>query len=131
MIRMCIQRRKLQGKLFVQFIRKRFARAGSNVEAHMATIRRRVVISGRVQGVNFRYYTRSMARQVGAVGWVRNLPDGNVEAVIEGAPEVVEEVISWCWNGPPSGRVDNVLVQEESPTGEFADFDIKYTGGYF
>jgi acylphosphatase len=97
----------------------------------MATIRRRVVISGRVQGVNFRYYTRSMARQVGAVGWVRNLPDGNVEAVIEGEPEVVEEVISWCRNGPPSGRVDNVLVHEESPTGEFADFDIKYMGGYF
>ena len=106
-------------------------RASGNVEAHMANIRRRVVISGRVQGVNFRYYTRSMARQVGAVGWVRNLPDGNVEAVIEGVPEVVEEVISWCRNGPPSGRVDNVLVQEESPTGEFADFDIKYMGGYF
>ncbi|MBI4962320.1 MAG: acylphosphatase [Desulfomonile tiedjei] len=97
----------------------------------MATIRRRVVISGRVQGVNFRYYTRSMARQVGAGGWVRNLSDGSVEAVIEGGPDVVEAVISWCRTGPPAGRVDDLKVYEEPPTGEFADFDIKYTGGYY
>lgn len=97
----------------------------------MATIRRRIVISGRVQGVNFRYYTRAMARQVGAAGWVRNLPDGSVEAVIEGVPDVVAAVIAWCRKGAPSSRVDDLQVYEELATGEFADFDIKYTGGYF
>jgi len=97
----------------------------------MTTIRRRVVISGRVQGVNFRYYTRAMARQVGAGGWVRNLPDGSVEAVIEGAPEVVDAVIAWCRKGAPASRVDELKVYEEPPTAEFTDFDIRYTGGYF
>jgi acylphosphatase len=97
----------------------------------MATIRRRIVISGRVQGVNFRYYTRAAAREAGAGGWVRNLPDGSVEAVIEGEPEVVDAVIAWCRKGAPASRVDDLRIYEESPTGEFTDFDITYTGGYF
>lgn len=94
-------------------------------------VRRRILISGMVQGVAFRYYTRAKARQAGATGWVRNLPDGRVEALIEGTPEVVADVIAWCRKGPPASRVDHVTVHEEPATGEFSDFDISYTGGRF
>jgi acylphosphatase len=98
----------------------------------MSRIRRRVLISGRVQGVAFRAYTRSVARQTGVYGWVRNLPDGRVEAVFEGDQEKVESVVAWCRKGPPSGRVDDLQIYEEQPTGEFADFDITYSGsGYW
>jgi len=94
-------------------------------------VRRRIVISGLVQGVAFRYYTRDKARRVGVTGWVRNLPDGRVEAVIEGSPEGVEEVIAWCRKGPRASRVDRVQVHEEPASNEFTDFDISYTGGRY
>ncbi len=98
----------------------------------MSNIRRRVLISGTVQGVNFRAYTRSVARQNGVYGWVRNLPDGRVEAVFEGDQEKVDSVIAWCRKGPPSGRVDQVQIFEEKPTGDFSDFDITFSGsGYW
>jgi acylphosphatase len=97
----------------------------------MPIIRRRVLISGMVQGVAFRAYTRSTARQAGVFGWVRNLRDGRVEAVIEGDVEKVNTVIAWCRRGPSSSRVEEVKVYEERPTGEFTDFDINHSGGYF
>lgn len=94
-------------------------------------VRRRIVISGLVQGVAFRYYTRARARQAGVAGWVRNLPDGRVEALIEGDPAAVEDVIGWCRKGPPASRIDQVKVFDEPATGEFSDFDISFVGGYF
>lgn len=97
----------------------------------MAPIRRRVIVSGMVQGVNFRAYTRARARQAQTRGWVRNLPDGRVEAVIEGEAENVAVVVDWCRKGPPFSRVDHVKVYEEHPTGEFTDFDISYIRGEF
>jgi acylphosphatase len=97
----------------------------------MNWVRKRLLISGRVQGVAFRAYTRSAARKIGAYGWVRNLSDGRVEAVIEGEPDKVEALVQWCRKGPPSGRVDNVNIREEEPTREFSDFEIAYTGGDF
>lgn len=96
----------------------------------MATIRRRALISGRVQGVAFRAYTRQAARNVGVVGWVQNLPDGRVEAVFEGMPEQVHAMIDWCRHGPPSSRVDKVEVIEEPPRGDLTDFDIAYKWGW-
>ncbi len=93
----------------------------------METIRRRALISGRVQGVCFRAYTREAAIRAGVTGWVRNLPDGRVEAVFEGTPEQVKAAIDWCRHGPPAGRVDRVEVIEETPRGE-TDFDIAYSG---
>jgi acylphosphatase len=95
----------------------------------MSKIRRRVLISGMVQGVNFRYYTKTAARNSGVYGWVRNLPDGRVEAVFEGDQEGVETMLSWCHKGSPHGRVDEVKVINEPHKGEFADFDVRYTGG--
>ena len=100
-------------------------------EARMSTIRRRVVISGRVQGVAFRYYTRDVAQRNAVNGWVRNLEDGRVEAVFEGKEEDVNSVVTWCRKGPPASQVENVQIHEERPTGEFTDFDIRFTGSWF
>lgn len=80
--------------------------------------RARVVVSGRVQGVFYRASTAQQARERGLAGWVRNLPDGRVEAVLQGAPEVVEAMIGWCRSGPPSARVVAVEVVDEVPVDE-------------
>ena len=78
-------------------------------------IRRRVVASGRVQGVWFRGSAREEALARGVHGWVRNRPDGSVEAVFEGAPEAVGALVAWCRQGPPLARVAALEVREEPP----------------
>ena len=80
-------------------------------------VRAHVFISGLVQGVFFRAYTQKEALAVGVSGWVRNLPDGRVEAVFEGEKEKVNEMIGWSWNGSPSAKVERVEVVWESPEG--------------
>ncbi|MFW6457713.1 MAG: acylphosphatase [Planctomycetota bacterium] len=85
-----------------------------------------VVIHGRVQGVFFRSSTRDKARSVGVKGYVRNLPDGTVEAVFEGNKTDVEKIVSWYHNGPPSARVKSVDVNWTEPTGEFSSISIRY-----
>lgn len=84
-----------------------------------------VWISGRVQGVFYRAYTQDAARTHGVTGWVRNLPDGRVEAVFEGDARAVEAMVQWCHRGSPLSRVDRVEVQEESYQGEFTDFGVR------
>jgi acylphosphatase len=83
-----------------------------------------VWISGRVQGVFFRAYTLDAAQSIGVAGWVRNLPDGRVEAVIEGEADKVKKMIEWCYEGSPMSRVDNVEVLEEVHIGEFNRLEI-------
>jgi acylphosphatase len=73
----------------------------------------RVRISGRVQGVFFRTSCARMAEDLGLVGWVRNLPGGDLEAVFQGADQGVEDVLAWCRKGPPHARVERVEVEEE------------------
>ena len=80
--------------------------------------RAHVTISGRVQGVGFRYATRDRARSRDVAGWVRNNSDGTVDAVFEGSPEAVEALIAWCRRGPSGSRVDEVKVELEAPNGE-------------
>jgi acylphosphatase len=80
--------------------------------------RARVTISGRGQGVGFRYATRERARSRDVAGWVRNNSDGTVDAVFEGSPEAVEALIAWCGRGPSGSRVDDVKVELEAPNGE-------------
>ncbi len=92
----------------------------------MRNARARVIISGRVQGVFFRANTQEMARKIGLTGWVRNLPNGKVEAVFEGSREKIERAIEWCKRGPRLARVDNVEVTWEEYKGEFKDFKIRY-----
>ena len=84
----------------------------------MTRARVRVVVRGRVQGVFFRAETQTRANSLGVAGWVRNAPDGNVEAVFEGDPERVESMVEWCRRGPAGARVDEVGVTPEEPTGE-------------
>ena len=91
--------------------------------------RAHLYISGRVQGVNFRYYTRQQARSLGVKGWVRNLIDGRVEAVFEGDGVSVESMVDWCHHGPRGAWVDRVEVQWEDPTGEFSGFEIRLRYG--
>lgn len=85
-----------------------------------------VFISGRVQGVFFRYTSKELAEQLGVTGWIRNLPDGRVEAVVEGDEDKVEEMLEFFRKGPPLARVDKVEVIEEEYRGEFKEFRIKY-----
>jgi len=90
----------------------------------MARIRAHVWISGRVQGVFFRAHTKELADELGLTGWVRNLPDGRVEAIFEGEEDAVKEAIEWCKRGPPLASVEMVEVRYERPTGEFRGFRI-------
>jgi acylphosphatase len=87
-------------------------------------IRRRVIASGRVQGVFFRDTTRRRAESAGVSGWVRNRNDGAVEAVFEGEPEKVEEMVELCRRGPGRAEVANLEVIEEQPEG-LAGFEIR------
>jgi acylphosphatase len=80
-------------------------------------IRRRVLVSGRVQGVYFRDTCRQMAAGQGVAGWVRNLPDGRVEAVFEGPDEQVGGLVAWAGQGPASAVVSGVAVHDEPPEG--------------
>ena len=97
----------------------------------METICRRVLISGRVQGVAFRWHTRAEAVKLGITGWVRNLKDGRVEALFEGDPDAVMRMVNWCRKGPPYGHVEKISVYEEKPSNQFTDFDITHTRGFF
>jgi len=80
-------------------------------------VRAHVFVSGRVQGVFYRATTRDTARERGVDGWVRNLEDGRVEAVFEGAAEDVEEMVEWCHEGSPQARVEDVDVEYGDPEG--------------
>ena len=87
--------------------------------------RAHVFVSGRVQGVFFRATTRDTAREQGVDGWVRNLDDGRVEAVFEGAKDTVEAMVEFCHEGSPQARVEDVVVEYEEPTG-LDGFEIRY-----
>ena len=80
-------------------------------------VSRRFVISGRVQGVGFRWFTRETADREGVTGWVRNLPDGRVEALVEGEEEAVTRVERAIRSGPRGARVDDVFVDPQEPGG--------------
>lgn len=86
----------------------------------------RANISGRVQGVNFRMETTRAAERCGVGGWVRNRADGTVEAYFEGDAENVDAVLDWCRKGPPAASVTDVKVQEETYTGKYPDFNVRF-----
>ncbi|MBI1878210.1 MAG: acylphosphatase [Chloroflexi bacterium] len=91
-----------------------------------ATIRAHVFISGRVQGVNFRWFTQRKAEALGLTGWVRNLWDRRVEAVFEGNESAVRQAVAWCHTGEPPARVTNVEVTYSPATSEFDTFGITW-----
>jgi len=87
-------------------------------------IRRRVVVHGQVQGVFFRDSTRREASSAGVSGWVRNRPDGTVEAVFEGPPGAVERMVSFAYQGPRGADVAEVETADEEPEG-LGGFDVR------
>ncbi len=91
----------------------------------MTIVVSRLVISGRVQGVGFRYALADEARALGLHGWVRNRRNGDVEAIVSGSARNVDAIIAWAHRGPPAAKVSAVRV--EPATGEFTGFDIATT----
>ncbi len=87
--------------------------------------RAHVRISGRVQGVFFRDSTRQRAQELGLTGWVKNLPDGRVEAVFEGPSEKVGEMLRWCEGGPRHAAVENVDTRFENAGGDLDGFEVR------
>ena len=91
------------------------------------TERLRVVVRGRVQGVGFRYATSRQAEALGLAGWVRNRPDGAVEAEFEGARAVLEDMLTWCGEGPAFGRVTRVEhTWEPAGATHHEGFSVRY-----
>jgi acylphosphatase len=87
-------------------------------------VARRFLVSGRVQGVGFRYFIQDAAAREGVTGWVRNLPDGGVEAHAEGEREAVLRLERAIRSGPRGARVDTVTVDDELPTGAYHAFRV-------
>lgn len=88
--------------------------------------KRRVLIqvAGRVQGVFFRASTRDKAQSLGLGGWVRNLPNGDVELLAEGEAGAIARLLAWCHTGPKLARVDTCRINYQRPTGEFDRFSV-------
>ena len=83
-------------------------------------------IEGRVQGVSFRWSAERQARQHGLVGWVRNRPDGSVEAVAEGPAAALGELLAWARRGPPGAEVTRVMDRWGEASGEYSEFEIRH-----
>jgi len=92
----------------------------------MQLARAHLIIKGRVQGVFYRAFTRDIAIQLGLRGWVRNLSDGNVEALLEGYRDDIERAMKHCYSGPPGARVDDIDVTWEDYQGDQQGFQIRY-----
>ena len=90
----------------------------------MAACARRVWVSGDVQGVGFRYFTKLRARELGLSGWVQNLPDGRVEVWVEGPEAPVASMLDWLRSGPPSARVRELEQREVAPE-SLERFDVR------
>lgn len=86
-------------------------------QAEEPLLRRRVTVTGRVQGVYYRDSCRVEAERLGAAGWVCNLPDGSVVAIFEAPATVVEALVEWCRRGPARARVESLAVEDEMPRG--------------
>ena len=91
----------------------------------MAYARARIVVEGEVQGIGYRNFVRTRATMQGITGWVMNLDDGRVEAVLEGEKEVIERVIEICRKGPLYARVSNIYVKWEDKLDGYSSFTIK------
>jgi len=92
----------------------------------MSKQRIRLFVTGKVQGVFFRQALKVMAKKNDVFGWVKNLKDGRVEAVLEGDEEKVNRLVEWAHGGPANARVEDVDIRNEKFTGEFSTFDVLY-----
>lgn len=92
----------------------------------MASQRVHIFVTGKVQGVFFRQALKVMAKKNSVFGWVKNLEDGRVEAVMEGSEENVSRLIEWAHGGPANARVEDVEIRNEKLSGGFSKFDVLY-----
>lgn len=92
----------------------------------MSTQRIHIFVSGRVQGVFFRQAMKVMAIKNNVTGWVRNLDDGRVEAILEGDAENVNSLVEWAHGGPANAIVKDVDIKNEAYSGEFSEFSVLY-----
>ncbi|WP_457575703.1 acylphosphatase [Desulfomarina sp.] len=89
-------------------------------------ITKKVIVKGKVQGVFFRDYTKRQATSLGLTGWVRNLADGSVEALLFGEEELIKSMLNWFHEGSPHSRVDEVLVYDVKADKSCSSFEIRY-----
>ena len=89
-------------------------------------MRKHIFITGRVQGVGFRHFTKKNAGRLGVRGWVKNLPDGRVEAIFEGDEKGVSQLIDRCEEGPRSAYVEKLEVEDEKEEGAFNGFEVRF-----
>ncbi len=92
----------------------------------MSNQRIRIIVTGKVQGVFFRQALKVMAKKNNIFGWVKNLTDGRVEAVLEGDEKKVSRLVEWSHGGPANARVEDVEIHNEKFSGEFSKFDVLY-----
>ncbi len=83
-------------------------------------------VKGKVQGVFFRQALKIMAKKNNVTGWVKNLKDGRVEALLEGEDLKVNKIVEWCHAGPANARVEDIVIKNEKYSGEFSKFDVLY-----
>lgn len=94
----------------------------------MPAIGRHVLVKGEVQGVAFRWTARQKARELRVSGWIRNLPNGDVEVQVEGTPGQVRSFIQWLEKGPALAKVESIEESECKPTSRGGGFEIRATG---
>ncbi len=92
----------------------------------MSNQRIRIIVTGKVQGVFFRQSLKVKAKKNEIFGWVKNLKDGRVEAILEGDEEKISRIIEWAHEGPANARVEDVEIRNEKFIGEFLKFDVLY-----
>ena len=90
-------------------------------------IQKHVVVTGRVQGVFFRAYTKDAAEKYMITGWVRNKRDGTVEAVIKGEKDNIQQMMQWFHTGSPASSVNDVIVEDQNDPSDFTRFEIRYS----
>lgn len=88
-------------------------------------MKKHIFITGRVQGVGFRHFTRKNAEALGVTGWVKNLPDGRVEAVFQGDEEQIEELVERCKKGPVASYVQDIKIEKDSGDEDYDDFSVE------
>jgi acylphosphatase len=91
----------------------------------MADIHKKAILKGRVQGVGFRFSAREQARRLGIKGYVKNLPNGDVEILASGSEKNVEKYLQWAHEGPAYAHVDDIQIEDAEPT-SYHTFDVKH-----
>jgi acylphosphatase len=91
----------------------------------MKPIRMRILIDGRLQGINFRYNTQRKARHLGLGGFVRTLSDGRIEIEVQGLEEKVSQLLAWCQEEPQSSHIRTIMYRHDEPTDSSTDFEVR------